>query len=417
LAVTVRFGNFRRSACVLYAVVGVACNAAPDPLATTRSPIIDGTVASEATGVCPVSHPAAGFVCSGVVIHPSAVLTAKHCVFGSAEPFTALPPAGFRLRFGPSVDAVTERAVERVEWIEAPDDTDVTASVSGGQDVALLYLTEPVPPRTHVHRVELEYAPAVGHEYTLVGFGVSSLDTGESGVRLSSLEQIAAYDPDTGRIQTSGNGACRGDSGGPLLYGNEQAVVGVISEIGGSSDAQFCDIGTTIASSVANAAVGDFLEQALSALPACVDEVCGNGQDENCDDVPDDGCAVQGDACEDDAQCQTGICRDAGEGLVCVPGCEPACSAGQSCDLVDGAATCVDDGAAGSAGAAGRAGASLGGAPGDDAGAAGTAGSKRKSDSSGCSVTMGGRQNGFALAALLLAMLLSTRRTRTRTRR
>jgi hypothetical protein len=111
--------------------------------------------------------------------------------------------------------------------------------------------------------------PVGGQTFTLVGYGVAALDSGIFGERREGEAQSNAFDRETGVLEVSGAAACFGDSGGPLLYGVSDAVVGVIGQVGGSTDASFCDIGLSFASTVANERVRAFLEEACASIGGC----------------------------------------------------------------------------------------------------------------------------------------------------
>jgi hypothetical protein len=357
---------------VLVASLVGGCSAAGDEdraagVEQARQAVIDGSPAPEQTGVVHVAHPDLPVVCSGTVIAPTLVVTAKHCVVREqTDEDAVLSPSGFRVGFGPDLEQLTILEVERTDWIGAPEQVEVAPAVEAGEDVALLHLAEPVVRGTQIHALAQDYEPAVGDSYLLVGYGRSSLETGLAGTRLSSVDEVSAYDPVSGILEATGNGACDGDSGGPFLHGADGALVAVISEIGGSDENTFCDIGVTFGHSLANPRVKQLLSDALASLPPCeqTQEVCDNGQDENCDGQIDEYCGQDGDTCSADTDCETELCRDLGEGLVCVQRCEElnSCRAGYDCWRVAGEEHCVartsSDGSAGSgavasAGAAG----------------------------------------------------------------
>jgi hypothetical protein len=380
--------------------------------AQVRQAVIGGSPAPEQTGVVHVAHPDLPIVCSGAVIAPTLVVTAKHCVIREgSDQDVPLVPSGFQIGFGPDDEQLTLRGVERSDWIGAPEQVQVQPAIDAGEDVGLLYLASAVPSATRIHDVDLGHQPATGDSYLLAGYGLSSPTTGLGGAKLSTVDEAAAFDPDTGIVQTTGNGACDGDSGGPLLLWPSEQLVGVISYVGGSSETSFCDIGVTYAASVANSQVNALLVQGFAALPPCSEreEICDNGQDENCDGLADETCTAEGQACTSDVECETGLCRDLGEGGLCVQVCSQpnSCTAGEVCWSVDGEQRCVPtvpaadggaDGGGGAAGSASRVPAGSGSdARGDDEGA-----------DAGCScATPASRHSSRAGASVLMLWLLA----------
>lgn len=252
-------------------LVAVGCQPSESsPIAARRAPIIGGRPAPERSEVVVVSHRDRADSCSGTLVAPVLTLTAKHCVFtrGFAED-APLPADGFRIAFGPDDEHVELRAVDSVDWIGKPAATSVADAVAAGEDVAVLHLSEEAPQGTSPAAIDLDYEPKPGDELLLVGFGLSAIETGVHGQRLDAPVSPSGLDPMTGILQVDGPSACFGDSGGPVLLEPKDAVVGVIGQVGGSSDASFCDIDRSFAATAMNPRVREFLRAACELAGGC----------------------------------------------------------------------------------------------------------------------------------------------------
>jgi V8-like Glu-specific endopeptidase len=229
--------------------------------------IIDGDPAPGRSAVVRISQRDTDDTCSGAVIAPSVVLTAKHCVFTATS--TPLTADAVRVGFGSSVEQLEVRAVDAIDWIGAPGSLSVPESIARGEDVAILKLAEPAPSDVEPLPVHLAYVPKASDTVVLVGFGLSSLETGANGTRLESTGAPTGFDRDSGVVQIEGPSACFGDSGGPVLLSPSEEVVGVIGQIGGTSDASFCDIDLTFMATTARASVAAFIAEACERAGGC----------------------------------------------------------------------------------------------------------------------------------------------------
>jgi hypothetical protein len=173
-----------------------------------------------------------GELCTGILIRPDVVLTAAHCVVDSA----AYKVVGVDRKF-------RARAVGVVAGLVHPTFVQgTTPRTQPGVDLALLNLQQPLGPA--FRPVDLARVSRIGTgEYvTLAGFGV----TGERAKRTARVlreTQLVALGPvrvrnqvfvvaDPDRLaESAGAGACRGDSGGPLLVQTASGpqLVGIVS--------------------------------------------------------------------------------------------------------------------------------------------------------------------------------------------
>lgn len=330
----------RAGSILLAALVAGGCADAPatGALAQVEQPIINGTPDPGETGTVYVSHLDYPFLCSGTVIGPTLVVTAKHCTFvekTGANNDVPMKGDRFRVGFGPQQGQLTWRGTTKMEWIGQPGNVEVQPAVDGGQDVALLWLSSAVPAGTKIHAVKLDYIPAANDPLTIVGYGRSSLSSNKSGVKLMTVDTFNGLNGATGIIQAKGKGACSGDSGGSFYFGAARELVGVTSTAGASAPGKACDIGITNASSVRNQGVNAFLAAALGQIGVCAPapEICGDGLDQDCDSVVDNQCKKDGQPCASDVDCETGTCQDIAGQKLCVRVCDDKtpCPPGSVC--------------------------------------------------------------------------------------
>lgn len=242
-----------------------------------------------------------GLPCSGTLIAPGWVITAKHCIdfFEDGE---VLDPALGGLEFLTGVDPnlPDRRIVARVVHHHPDDEIDLSLIELGIPREGSLPDLTPILLSRETELVEGAPAEAAG-------FGIQ--DDGRTGRRHFITEEVSAWTDITIDVQsTASDGLCFGDSGGPLLMrgaDREPRLVGTLWK--GSSDCSGLDRFVRVDAHI------DWIEDVIGSLPTqCTD----NSTQTSCDGSYLTACADNVRRQVDCRQCDL-RCREDDQGAHC----------------------------------------------------------------------------------------------------
>jgi MYXO-CTERM domain-containing protein len=348
------------AASVLCAAVLACSSSDPTPASTGtgRSAIIKGAAsdASQDAAILLAYYDAASGqagACSGTMLSPRIVLTARHCVSQTDES-SACNADGKALAGGKVYadhkatslfvftgtsrpDFSTGRVTPQGNGLKLVTDG---AKTMCNHDVALVVLAEPVAGAV-IAPVRFSGPPEVGEKITAVGWGVTD-KTQEPTTRQQRADvPVLVVGPDTTNMIANGEfivgeSICSGDSGGPA-FAASGAVVGVVSR-GGNGKAGGNPSDACVGAQTRNiyshpAAFKDLIESAFAET----------GEEPWIEGQPDPRLKKGKEACGEAGECRSNACLAVSGGNQCAPvDCTTdACPDGFQCGDVNGAKACV----------------------------------------------------------------------------
>ena len=239
-------------------------------------------------GNAETGHPAAGALiydneqsCTGTLIAPRVVLTAAHCLadFNSSQ--------GHSFYIGNDANDLSSGTV--IEITELIPHAEFTND-GNSHDIGLVRLAEDAPINAVSFNSQEMDDSFIGQNPLFVGYGVTSGQAEDSGLKRSVNVPITSFEADGFRYAQPNTGTCFGDSGGPALL----EVDGSLKVIGVTSwgDQDCAEFGVNTRTDLYT----DFIECVVANGEDCGGRVIDgsasndNGPGGGNDGVPDDWC-------------------------------------------------------------------------------------------------------------------------------
>lgn len=345
------FARVTRSAmgALLATAAASACSASPpEQVGQVTESIRNGTPDTTHEGVVVVEQ-RSGNMCTGYLITPNLVLTARHCVADLVvsessnascddEALPLLPIADIAVGWGQTIDPTNpnwlNQAVAPQKLIPLPKE------LACNNDVVLIQLPDPLPFKTIELRVDL---PALeGESFTAVGYGFDGPKPRSEGTRreLGDLRvTFVGASKDHGSVVTrdgdwiADRGPCGGDSGGPALDGAGRSF-GVM--VRGKP---------TVCESMKYNGIAQLATFLREQTRRSVNELRAQQYDvvmPSWVTPPAKGSAKSGEDCWSATQCEDPLsCLPVGERLRCTIATCETCPEGTTCEERDGLRTCT----------------------------------------------------------------------------
>ena len=329
--------------------LAIGCSAPPqssgESAGNSAEAIINGKNSDASQDAVVLIYDTAGFACTGTLLAPNLVLTARHCVSNIDEATAA------QCADGAVTTDYTPSSLNIIVGAKAPSSASAVAA-KGKQiihdassnlcnhDMALIVLDTMIPD-AKIAPIRLDSLPKAGETFTAVGWGVTTTTTSPSVRQQRTaipIVAVAATAEGVGSTEfLTGEASCEGDSGGPALATKTGAVIGTVSRGGNgqqpnqNNPSNSCT--GTDAQNIYSAPMG-FKAVILQGYKAA-------GQDPWLEGQPDPRLAHFGEPCTTNGDCGSNACYQANGKGVCTQDCSTdACPTGYDCST-DGTNVCI----------------------------------------------------------------------------